>query len=121
MYIKFICVTGRFYHLDIIEEKVRICQIEYHLFHSVRRLGQRGRILTMLRGELPGQQRVKHNYGFIQVPDEYTLGAGFRRVRRTDTISASALPPSAPTRLRRRHYENENICENVVHSSINIL
>lgn len=57
----------------------------------------------MLRGELPGQQRMKHNYGFVQVPNEYTLGAGFRRVRGTDTVPASALSPSASARLRRRH------------------
>lgn len=102
-YLKRIFVIESFYYLDIIEEKVRICQIEYHLLHSVCHLGQKSRILTVLRSELPGQQRVKHNYGFIQVPNEYTLGAGFRRVRGTDTVPTSALSPSAPTRLRCRY------------------
>lgn len=54
VYIKLIFVTERFIHLDIIEKKMRICQIEYHLLHSICHLGQKGRIFTVLRGELPG-------------------------------------------------------------------
>lgn len=98
-----------FHHLDVIEEKVRIRQIEYHLLHPKPHLSQKICILTVLGGVLSSQQGVKHNYGFIEVPDEYTFGAGFRRIRGTDTVSASALSSSAPAWLRRCHCKSGQI------------
>lgn len=83
---------------------MRVGQIKYHFLHPVGYLREQGRIFTVLRGELTSEKRMKHDYGFVEIPNEYTIGAGFRRVRGTDTVSASALPPTASAGLRRSPY-----------------
>ncbi|KAL2749620.1 hypothetical protein V1477_002560 [Vespula maculifrons] len=75
------------------------------VFENIKRyLCEQGRIFSVLRSELTSEKRMKHDYGFVEIPNEYTIGAGFRRVRGTDTVSASALPPTASAGLRCSPY-----------------
>lgn len=108
----------RLLYLDVVEKEMSIGQVKYHFFHSVRHLGEKGGILTVFRCKLSSEQRVKHNYGFIKVPDEYPVGTGFCRIRRAYTVSTSALTSSSSARFRRRSWNTftyEIVCSIMSH------
>ena len=79
---------------------MRVREIEDNLLHPVSELGEYRRILVVRRGEVSIEQRLEHDYGFVEVPDEYPLGSTLPRVRWADTVSASALSPTALAGLR---------------------
>lgn len=87
-------------HLDVVEEEVRVGEVEDNLLHPVSELGEGGRVLVVGRGELAVEEALEHDYGFVEVPDEYPVGPGLRRVGRADAVAAPALPPAAPAGLR---------------------